>query len=733
MSASDKLPTRLPSRKANIRSNSGQGMTKPYKCAGRPDHLVLSLVPMLAAVSVAGPAHGAAEINEITVTAQKREQNVMSVPVAMTVLSEARINGAGAVRVAGLQYMVPNLVMTQDKPSSVGLYIRGVGNNTRNIGTDMRAGVYLDGVYLGRSQAVNIETLGLERVEVLRGPQGTLFGQNTVSGAINLITGKPGEDVSGRVMTTFGKYDQVTTSLKLNAPLADTGLLSQLDVTRNRKSGYVHNAYDDRDLNGAHSDSARLKLRYAPHSQLDVNLALDWLEEDVPAIYRQAIAAPRNRVDHDTRENDARSIAGLALTAEYELPDSFSLTSITAYRESDFQSYYDEDYLPLYVGKSDFNESNHQFTQELRVASPLQAWGSVLGGLYYFRSSSGSEREASLGPAATGGPILPVANRGSVDNESLAFFMHGTVALGDQLDLVGGVRYTWEQKHFSFAQTDSTGLFTTLLQTYRDEADIGEVSTELGLDYHLGDTGMVYGKYARGFKSGGWNADFISTVEKLPFAPEYVDSIEAGLKRSWFERRLDAELTLFHARYDDYQVQQFSTDTNGGTIIVVSNAGEVVSQGVEAEFRMQLERLVLTLNAGINDTVYRDYKDANGPGIHLDGDRVGTARGSVNLLLSWRQDTWRLADVTYTLEFSERLAEGNRGPNYPVDTTIGAYGLFNAQIDVGFRRSGLHLRLWGRNIADKHYLVARDASFLGTPRWLYGEDRTVGVTAIYEF
>lgn len=688
---------------------------------------------LLLAMPANGAESAASPVNEITVTAQKREQKVMDVPAAITVLNESRIADYGANRMAGLQYMVPNLVMTQDKPSSVGVFIRGVGNNTRNVGTDMRAGVYLDGVYLGRSQAVNLETLGLERVEVMRGPQGTLFGMNTVSGAINLITGKPRETFGGTVSTTVGQLDQVGAHLKLNVPLGGRGIFLQGDVTSNRKRGYVRNVYAGKDLNGADSLSGRVKLRYKPAGNFDANLALDWFDEDAPAIHRQAVTATRNHVAHDTAEIDSRSVRGAALSVDYTLPGQYLLSSISAYRESSFRSIYDEDYLPLYGAESDFNEDNLLLTQELRLSSPLYERHDYLAGLYLYGSSASSEREATLGPATTGGMVLPAHSDAEVDNQSAALYFHGNYRLYDRVELSGGVRYTWEQKTFAFEQQDLTGLFITLPEAYQDRADIGELTMEAGLKYHLGDFSLLYAKYSSGFKSGGWNADFISSIEKLPFGPEYVDGFEFGLKDSFFDGLIDAEIAVFHARYGDYQVQQFSMDSKGGTIIVASNAGEVSSKGLEVELRSTFDSLAVALSAGINDAKYEEYRDANGPGIDLDGERIGSARGNFNVLVSHHYGKWPRADLGAALEYSYRLSEGNKGVKYTVDSTIPGYGIVNARVSLGFRNSGLKLLLWGKNIADKSYLVARDASFLGTARWLYGEPRTVGVTASYDF
>jgi iron complex outermembrane recepter protein len=672
-------------------------------------------------------------ISEIIVTAQKREQRLMDVPAAITVLDSNRIASYGANRMAGLQYMVPNLVMTQDKPSSVGVFIRGVGNNTRNIGTDVRAGVYLDGVYLGRSQAVNLETTGLERVEVMRGPQGTLFGMNTVSGAINLITGKPAEDFGGTVSTTLGQFDQIGAHVKVNVPLSAEGLFMQGDLTSNRKRGYVHNSHTGDDMNGADSLSGRIKLRYRPGSNLDANLSVDWFEEDLPAIHRQAVTATKNLVAHDTVENDFRDVRGLALSVDYTLANDYRLSSISAFRESDFRSFYDEDYLPLYVAASDFNEDSRLVTQEFRLSSPLYERHDYVAGLYLFSSDASSSREASLGPYATGGLVLPVHSDASVEDDSAALYFHGNYRLNDRTELTGGMRYTWEKKSIVFAQRDLTGLFTSLPAAYRDDADIGEITTEAGMKYHLNDSALLYGKYSSGFKSGGWNADFISSVERLPFGSEYVDSVELGLKASLLDGIVDTEIAIFEARYDDYQVQQFSLDSKGGTIIVVSNAGEVSSKGVEAEVRAQFDSLTVALSAGVNDAKYEEYKNANGPGVHLDGERVGTARGNFNLLTSHHYGGWAVADIDFSLEYSHRLAEGTKGPLYTVDTTIPAYGIVNARISLNFANSGLRLLFWGKNIADKSYLVAHDASFLGTPRWLFGERRTFGVTASYDF
>ncbi len=689
------------------------------------------------------------EIPEVVVTARRREESMQDVPSAMSAFDTDSIARLGAQLVSDLQYAVPNFRMSEIRSSFVTIEIRGIQGFSRNIGTDGRASVYVDGVFVGRSQAVDQELLDLERVEVLRGPQGTMFGKNTVSGAISLITRKPTQELGGTLAATIGNFNQLDLRAIVNLPLTDK-LFAKVSASRVEKDGYINNELLSRDLNGNQSRSGRLQLRYLASDALDINFSADHLTQDVPATNAVQFgtnplppglsAPPRGTVRHDADENSARDLSGGSITVDYRLPGGYTLTSITAYREADFQQITEEDYTPFFIAASNFDEESEQFTQELRITSADGGRYDFVAGLYYFNG------DASTGRSVDGDPVFyPVPDpaeiphpviqtSGTTNTESTAAFLHGNYRLTDSVELTAGLRFTHETKDIRYRIQDFTELFfLNLAEDFVDDRSDSEFSPLGGINYYINDDVMLYASVARAFKSGGWNADFIATLEQIEFRPEFATSYEIGLKSDWLDNRLRLNAAAFQTDIDDFQVFQF-VQSSEGTVIVLTNAGEVRTKGLELELTaLPLADLSVRAALGLLDTQYLSFKDGGGPGIDLDGQPLGAADITGGIGLDYFLPMGSAGSLLLHGDYSYRGDTGTRKNPQPVDTSKPAYGLLNAQL--GFESAGgvWEVLLWGQNIADETYLLSKDESFLRVPRVFYGEPRTYGVTVKRHF
>ncbi|MET0338146.1 MAG: TonB-dependent receptor plug domain-containing protein, partial [Caulobacter sp.] len=328
-------------------------------------------------------------------TAQRRSERLIDVPASVAAVSEEAILRTGAKRLSELSDNIPNLIISSTTSLGSQVNIRGVGASSRNIGFDTRVGVYLDGVYLGQSPALNQELVDLERVEVLRGPQGALFGKNTVAGAINLISKKPSNEREAFVGARIGNFDERTFTTRLNLPLGETAA-AKLSLNRAERDGFTTNLLDGRTLGDRDAFSWRGQLRFTPNEQLEVLASFDGLRTRERGDYGDPISdtfgvtvdrtAPgRRQVAIDHLSVDRRDILGASVEAAYTLESGTVLKSISAWRDTEFFSTVDVDYSPVNLFWVDFSDAYEQWSQELQWLSPKGERLEYLLGLYLYR------------------------------------------------------------------------------------------------------------------------------------------------------------------------------------------------------------------------------------------------------------------------------------------------------------------------------------------------------------
>lgn len=707
-----------------------------------------------------GAARAEEAPDEIIVTAQRRSERLLDVPVSVAAISQAQIVATGAQDVGDLGNYVPNVAVVEGTGLGSAVFIRGVGSNSRNIGFDSRVGVYLDGIYLGQSANINQQLVDIERVEVLRGPQGALFGKNTVAGAINLITTRPSDEFEAYFNGRIGNYGARTVTGRINAPLGE-GVAGRFSLSRNVRDGFILNIVDG--LRGDNVDnwSWRGQLRVSPSDRFELLISTDGLSGDEYGSGGNVITDPfgttldtntpgrREIAVSNTQTNDRR-LWGLALDASYRFDSGHVLHAQSSYRSTRFRSVIDVDYSPLDVITVDFQDRYRQFTQELQFLSPQGRRFEYLVGLYYFRVDAESDRTARLGALAGlfgAAPQAALPTIGELATDNYALYANATYDITPRLELGVGFRISRETKKGRFTidstQIPALGLATGVFTGTHVDEDFSPTAT---LSYKFTDEITFYLRYAEGYKSGGFNFDFVSAAsfpDGIEFDKETVRNYEAGLRGSLLGGRLGFSLTGFISDYSDYQINQFRDLGGGRTAIVIGNAASVRSQGIEFETLIRPARgLTLTGGIGILEAEFRGLPLT--PTLVASGDLPGAssfqATGSASYETRLGNSLQLSANLTYTYRGPYFSSVENRrsvtvgSPNGPVTISfdrVRGYDLLDARLAVGARDGRWELALFGRNITNNLYVNGYERDFFGTlieglgdPR-LYGAELTL--------
>ena len=553
-------------------------------------HVGLAVSAILSSAAMAQQGSAFA-LEEVLVTAQKRSESMQDVPISVQAFSANAIERLGANTLSDLGTAAPSLEFGGlGKGSQQQMGMRGVVDFARNVGIDSRMGVYIDGVFQGRSYASDVPLLGLESVEILRGPQGTLFGKNTETGAISLNTKKPSDQFEAQLGAEAGRDSMLKGTAYVNGPLTDK-LLGSFSGSYQEADGYYKNLTLNEDVGDYDTAAVRGQLRFEANDQLDLTLASDYYKKhsDLPLAVNAELE-PYRTVQNFVTTDDSESY-GFALTGNYAFANDYTLTSITSYRHAEFDTYADDDYSPIDILAANFDEDADQWSQEIRVATPQNEKYDWVGGLYYFSSDLKTDRKLyafeDFYNVVIGPPLDAYATQlagytavpAKVNTDTYAAFFHGNYRFTEKLELTAGIRYTKEEKDVNWNQINVQadpataaaleaatgapitqapyGLIGAVNSSYKDDLDEDDWSPTVGLNYFYSDDTMLYAKYSRGYKSGGWNADFMTAgLEYFPYDSESVDSYEIGLKSTMFEDSLRLNMAAFHAEYDDYQVFQ---------------------------------------------------------------------------------------------------------------------------------------------------------------------------------
>ncbi|MFK0087015.1 TonB-dependent receptor [Pseudomonas sp. NPDC090755] len=732
------------------------------------------------------------QLKTVTVTARRREESAQSVPTPISVLDGQTLENQRVYRIQDLQQLVPsvNVAYMHARQSSVS--IRGLGNNPASDGLEGSVGLYLDNVYLGRPGMAVFDLVDIEQLEVLRGPQGTLFGKNTTAGVINISTRAPSFTPERSIETSVGEDGYFQTKGTLSGPLSET-LAGRISAYRTRSDGDIKNEFDGHTLNGGSRQGFRGQLLYKPSEQFNLRWIGDYNEEDSSAGTRllfstgptingvnryeaRARAAGATLIDGSTRKVNLDSDqqvtvfqGGTSLEANWTLDNDFTLTSVSSYRWWDFTPRNDEGLNVPAAYNAGVSVRDKQYSQEFRLASPTGGFFDYVVGAYYFGSDLDNKSFVYYGPQAdiwNGTPAGALANvttlgKGHIDTDSFALFGQGTWHLTERLDFTAGIRGTYEEKSAWVDRNAPvngaavTGAAAAARQARVGAYDSGDLnqytfspSGLLNLSYRFTDDLLGYATLSHGEKSGGVNLTVatapVAGADSLLVGTERANNAELGLKSTLWDRRLQLNANLFWTEVHGYQTNAYD---EANRVQYLTNAGSVRSRGVEVESTLvPIRGLTLNLNGSYNDVRYLSYKDAPcapeialQPGAPASCDLtghqvVGASKwiGNANGTYQWDLDNGLQPYVTASYAFRSKAVGTVEDSDF---AQIPSYAVVN--LSTGLRgdlgQGQWDVSLWLKNAFDKTYYTTLWSAANGGYEGLPGTPKTLGLTGRYDF
>ena len=732
----------------------------------------------------------APRLEQVTVTARRRAEESQDVPTPITTLSGAQLESQRIYKIQDLQQALPsvNVAYTHARVSSFA--VRGIGNNPASDGLEGSAGIYLDNVYLGRPGMAAFDMMDIEQLELLRGPQGTLFGKNTTAGVLNIATRGPTFTPERSVQVSGGQDGYFQGKGSFSGPITDT-LAGRVSFYRTRDDGYLNNRYDGRTLLGGEREGIRGQLLFKPNEDFSLRWINEYNSENSssgssviygagPVFWKRAElvgAHPElGKSNIDGRQNVSVHQNASSVEANWNLAGGYTLTSISAYRSWHFNPANDADQLDVPVIKDyGFEVHDRQFSQEIRLASPKGDFFDYVVGAYAFKQNLGNRIFTDFGPLADldliGANLNALNNinskvNGKVNTESYALFAQGTWHLSDRLDFSAGIRGTYEEKEANvqrFAPTgggpavvipgvvDGNAVRAGQVGAY-DSGNLhmhnAAPSFLASVSYHFDDDVLGYASLSHGEKSGGVNLAVASApsagAESLLVGPERANDAELGVKSQLFDHRLQLNANVFWTGVNGYQATTYYQPPGALTgYQLLTNAGSVRSRGVELEATaVPVRGLTVNVNGSFNDVTYLSFKNAPCPAevvgattCDLTGKPVaGASRwiGNVNGEYKWPRvngvEPYATGSYAYRSESEGTLDNSDL-------SKINGYGLANFSVGarVGYGDGLLDASLWVKNAFDKEYYLAVGNGINGLYTASPGQPRTAGVTVRYDF
>lgn len=737
--------------------------------------LAAALLPVLSNAQQTTSGTG---LEEVVVTAQRRAEKLQDVPIAITALTARQLEARGITSIDSLNSMAPNLQVSYTPGSTTAAQIAIRGGVTVNpaLTWEPTVGIYLDGVYIGKTQGSVFDVVDLERVEVLRGPQGTLYGRNTLAGALNLVTRPPSGEMSGTANVSVGNYNYRQGRLTLDLPkvgIASVGIGLRkavrdgwIDVVPATPGGPV--PVDE--LNDLDTTSARLAVRLDFSDKIVGDYRFDYSDVDQNTSHSQLTradaaffgsfagipgAGPRiaSVPDYVSQDRETRAsidgavfeestIQGHSFTLAWELSDSTSFKSISAYRKLEWGDLLDLDGSPVNVAHSSRLSDYDSLSQELQLLGHGDRYRYVAG-LYYFEDDGFTNNPLHFF-GEFGGP--PIDSRYGFTTQAWSAYTQVDFDLTDRLTLTGGLRYTNEKKDIDRSYSDVTipvpNIFTaTAAGTFSDVTPLAIVA------FKATDSINLYAKYSEGFKSGGFNGEAVSAAEtRAPYQAETIESVEFGAKTTLADGRAILNIAAFQNRHDDMQLSVF---VGTAAASVIRNAGKATIRGFEVEGVFQpIDAIRLGLSYGYLDPEYDEFfEDVGTPPVrrNVADNRVfphtpeNTFSANIEAdIAQTSYGVWRaIVDYSYTDEFYlypyALIPENPATQQTAGDTLIKGYGLLNARLQLaGMQLGGMDVAatLWAKNLTDEEYVANRidfGPAFGNLTQSYFGMPRTYGL------
>lgn len=747
--------------------------------------------------TAASEAADKVELERVTVTARRRVEDVQDVPAPISVISGRELEAQRLYQVQDLQQALPNVTSQFLHARQSSLSVRGIGNNTANEGLEGSVGLYLDNVFLGRPGQAVFDLLDIEQIDLLRGPQGTLFGKNTTAGVLNISTRQPTFEPEAGAELSLGNRNYRQIKGYYSGPISDT-VAFRIAAYGTHDDGWIKNLVDGKDYDEINRQGVRGQVLVKTGADFSLRLIAEHNRENsttgtlVPYSYgplnrgaynsqtnyttfaqwatllgaQHVITDPtRYEVGIDAEQQAKVRQSALSAEANWTLDRGYKLTSITAWRDWRFDPKNDIESTSLAAITGGFNTKERQLSQEVRLASPSGGFYDYVVGAYAYHQQTSSHNRYDTGAyaLALSGGSYPSNNRlsgyGEATTSSGAVFGQGTLHFTPQFDLTGGLRFTSERKKGRVTQDALATPFVALpIFMPWDSGELRRTDDSLaGLltaSYRLAPEVLGYATASRGEKSGGYNVNSVASagsafgVDAITIGPEKANNFELGLKTGWFANRLLVNGNFFLAKVKDYQAVTNSYYAPADIFLgVLTNVGDVTSKGFEFDLKAQpTGSLTLSLNgaytlaefdSGTAPTPFEVYNDgAYGRGSQgIAGNRVnGAPRWTANVGGQYRLSYLGVQQYVNANYAWRSATYGDI--NNSLYSRIPAYGLFN--FSTGWRvpqgEAGLwDVSLWIRNAFDKRHFLGLTS--VGSNYYLAsaGQPRSFGASLRYDF
>lgn len=685
------------------------------------------------------------ELDTVTVTSRRRTEKAQDVPTPITVIGGRELEAQRIYQVQDLQQALPNVTSQFLHARQSSVSIRGIGNNTANEGLEASVGIYLDNVFLGRPGQAVFDLLDVEQIDLLRGPQGTLFGKNTTAGVLNISTRQPTFDPQATLETSLGNRNFRQVKGTYSGPISDT-VAFRVSAYDTHDDGWVENTVNGEKLNEINRRGLRGQVLIKPHNDFNLRLIAEYNRENsttgtlVPYSFGPLNRGAFNSATNYTTFPEAAVAVGAQplITDPYKYKVSidgpqqakveqsaasaeanwnlggYRLTSITAWRDWHFDPKNDLDYTNLPGLTGGFKSKEEQFSQEVRLASPTGGSLDYVVGGYYYHQRTSSDNSYTTGPSilALSGGSYPnnniVSGRGEATTDSLAAFGQTTWHVSPKFDLTGGLRYTTEDKKGRVVQNDlaNTSPFSALPifrawdsgQLKRTDESVAAL---LNASYKLTPTVLGFVNVSHGQKSGGYNVNSVASAgsafgtQAITVDPEKANNIDLGLKSTWLNNRVQVNGNFFLTKVKDYQAVTNTYYTPAAIFLgVLTNVGDVTSKGFEFDVKARAtNNLTLNINgaytlarfdSGTGPTPFEVYNGTYGRGSQsIEGNTVnGAPKWIFNLGAQYRHFLDSGIEQRLVANYAWR-DETYGDINNSVYSKIPSYGLFN--LSAGWR------------------------------------------------
>jgi len=684
-------------------------------------------------------------LEEVVVTAQHREQNLQDVPVSVSAIGAQDLNEAQVFGAAEIAYRVPGMAYAEFSPGQAIISMRGISSADDGAGMDNSVVMFLDGVYIGRLANINFEMFDLERIEVLRGPQGTLFGRNAIGGAINVTTSRPTDELSIKAEAAAGNEGHLRYQGLVSGPLTDN-LLGKISYSHREHDGYVDNVVLNKDQQDEDTDSVRGQLLWNTDNSSWL-VTGDYMEDDREDMGRvpiypggdpdtvelwKEIAGEFGKVAAPFDGDSYREAYGVSLQGDIQF-DSGTFTTITAARHAETDWNMASIGVPWRNGvevNDNITEDIDTISQEFRWTSSLDGSINYVAGLYFLNEETDRKEQFwVVAPAGPDGSYINVGNeisRQENETNSYAAYLQGDWDFADRWTLTLGARYTYDEKEITSTSVNCGALqpgfenypgcegvggsLAIIAQTFKVDADDNwdDISPKASLQWRQTDDVMWFATVAKGFKSGGFGgAPGTPEQATTPVDEETAWNYEVGMKGDFIDNTLRFNATAFYMDYEDLQIVRFGpTEANPdfGSFIT-DNIGDAEIMGVELEFtwyptdNLRLSGNYAYLDTEVNDLVLNVASgalDVSGSDLRQAPENKGSLTASYDWPLSGGANLNFRVDYTYTDEQINDYANQN--------TIIDEFQLWDARASWRSANENWEVAIWGKNLGDEEYI-----------------------------